>query len=112
VTIEESIRTAVAAELAPLRAEVARLAYQLEAMQRDTSDQYLSIQKAAAMAEVHPDTIRSWVKSGRLTEYRAGRELRILRGDLCRCLAGESTSGNRDTAEEEAAAILARRRAP
>src|SRR5262249_39007266 len=73
-------------------------------------DEYLSVQKAAAIAEVHADTIRGWVKAGRLPEHRAGREVRILRSDLCRFLSNVSASGHRATAEEEAATILARRR--
>jgi excisionase family DNA binding protein len=111
VTIEALIGCVIEAKLAPLCAEVARLASQVEALRRaaDVGEQYLSVEKAASIAEVHADTIRGWVKSGRLREHRAGRELRILRSDLCRFLASGSTSDGRVTAEEEAAAILARR---
>src|SRR5262249_47841992 len=75
-----------------------------------SGDEYLSVQSAAALAEVHPDTVRAWVKAGRLTEYRAGRELRILGSDLRRFLAAGGANGHHETPEEEAATILARRR--
>jgi excisionase family DNA binding protein len=71
---------------------------------------YLSVEKAAATAEVHPDTIRAWVKAGRLPEHRAGRELRIRRDELHRFLDRVGDGDVRPTAEDEAALILARRR--
>jgi excisionase family DNA binding protein len=73
-------------------------------------DGYLSVQKAAALADVHPDTIRAWIKAGRLRGYRAGRELRVLRSELCHFLEAGDSADHRETPEEEAATILARRR--
>ncbi len=73
-------------------------------------DGYLSVQRAADFADVHPDTIREWIKTDRLRGYRAGRELRVLRSELHRFLAPVSANGHRATPEEEAATILARRR--
>jgi excisionase family DNA binding protein len=73
-------------------------------------DGYLSVQKAADFADVHPDTIRAWIKTDRLRGYRAGRELRILRSELRRFLAADALSEHRETVEEEAAEIMARRR--
>jgi excisionase family DNA binding protein len=71
---------------------------------------YLSVERAAAIAEVHPDTIRAWVKAGRLPEHRAGRELRVRRDELHRFLDRGAPGDVRPTAEDEAAMILARRR--
>jgi excisionase family DNA binding protein len=71
---------------------------------------YYSVEKAAAVAEVHPDTIRAWVKAGRLPEHRAGRELRIRRDELHRFLDRVGDGDVRPTAEDEATLILARRR--
>jgi len=63
------------------------------------------------VAEVHPDTIRGWVKAGRLQERRAGRELRVLRSDLSRFLGVVRELGDvRPSAEEEASAMISRRR--
>src|SRR5258708_2117539 len=73
-------------------------------------DGYLSVQKAATLADVHPDTIRAWIKEKRLPGGHAGREVRVLRSALRRFLdAGDSTD-DRETPEQEAATILARRR--
>lgn len=72
--------------------------------------EYLSVEKAAAIADVHQDTVRGWVKSGRLPEHRAGRELRVRRDQLRRFLEGNHGEKDRPTAEEEAVTILARKR--
>jgi excisionase family DNA binding protein len=77
---------------------------------RTDEDGYLSVQKAATLVEVHPDTIRAWVKDGRLVAHRAGRELRIRRDQLRRFLEGGGPQKNRPTPEEKAAEILGRRR--
>jgi len=42
----------------------------------------LSTAEAAAHAKVTPETIRRWVAVGKLSEHRAGREVRIARADL------------------------------
>jgi len=67
------------------------------------------VAKAAEMADVHPDTIRGWVKAGELAGHRAGRELRIRRDELRRFLEGGDAQNNRPTPEEEAAEIFRRR---
>ncbi|MCA9679733.1 MAG: helix-turn-helix domain-containing protein [Myxococcales bacterium] len=45
-------------------------------------DAYLSITKAARLADVAPGTIRTWIRRGRLPAKRAGRVFRIGRADL------------------------------
>ncbi|WP_314431660.1 helix-turn-helix domain-containing protein [Microbacterium lacticum] len=43
----------------------------------------LDIPAAAALAGRHPNTIRTWVRSGLLPAYRVGpRDIRIRRDDL------------------------------
>ncbi len=73
-------------------------------------DAYLSVSKAAAFVDVHPDTIRVWIKAGRRSGYRAGRELRVLRSELRHFLAVGDPVIHRETPEEEAERIFARRR--
>lgn len=110
MSLEETVRALIREEVQRvLREELAGVVAELRPA-ADAGEQYLSVERAAAMAEVHADTIRGWVKSGRLREHRAGRELRILRSDLHRFLAAVSANGHRETAEEEATTILARRR--
>jgi len=110
MTFEETLRAIVPEELKDvLRTD---LLSQLVGDRRCAEeDRYLSLQGAGEFIDIHPDTIRKWIKEGRLHSYRAGRELRVLRSELCRFLeAGDSTVEQRGTAEEEAATILGRRR--
>lgn len=66
----------------------------------------LSTTAAASHAGVTPGTIRSWVKSGKLRGYRAGRLLRIRLGDLEDLLAS-GRAGNVVDLDAEARRILA-----
>ncbi len=100
--MREELKSFLRTELLPLLAD-ARCAKQEE-------DGYLAIQRAAEFADVHPDTIRVWIKAGRLRGYHAGRELRVLRSDLRRFLEVGDVVEGRPTAEEEAAMILGRSR--
>jgi excisionase family DNA binding protein len=58
-----------------------------EHVPQTTEDIYLSVARAADVAEVNPATVRKWVEEGRLGRYRAGRELRVKRSELDRLLA-------------------------
>lgn len=49
---------------------------------KPSNDEYLSAAAAAKVAGVHPATIRSWVRDGRLPEHRAGNRVRVSRADL------------------------------
>ncbi len=43
---------------------------------------YVSTRRAAQIADVHPATIRDWVRRGLLQEHRAGRGLRVRCAEL------------------------------
>ena len=65
--------------------KVAREVY-AEERAAPSPDELLTVGEAASLASLKPATIRAWVKSRRLREHRAGRHLRIERGDLERAL--------------------------
>jgi excisionase family DNA binding protein len=43
---------------------------------------YLSLSRAAKLADVAPGTLRRWIKEGRIPSQRAGRVYRVSRSDL------------------------------
>ena len=45
-------------------------------------DGYLSLSRAAKLADVAPGTLRRWIKEGRIPSQRAGRVYRLSRCDL------------------------------
>jgi excisionase family DNA binding protein len=49
-------------------------------------DSFLSAADAAKLAHVSEVTIRRWLRSGKLTEHRTGRIVRVSRTDLERLL--------------------------
>lgn len=40
-------------------------------------EKYLTVEEAAALVHTHPETIRVWVRSGRLPAARIGRRILI-----------------------------------
>jgi excisionase family DNA binding protein len=72
-------------------------------------DEYLSVARAAEVADVTAATIRTWMSEGRLARFRAGRELRVRRADLERLLRGEAP-GAQASPEEAAEAYFKRTR--
>ncbi|QBD80465.1 DNA-binding protein [Ktedonosporobacter rubrisoli] len=42
----------------------------------------LTVEEVAAEIRVHPDTVRSWIRSGELVAVDIGRGYRIYRSDL------------------------------
>ena len=71
------------------------------------ADGYLSIAEAATLARVSKNTIRAWVKDGKLPRRMAGRELRVRRDDLHRLLAAAPAESGL-TPEQAVANILER----
>jgi len=47
-----------------------------------TDEGYLSLSRAAKLADVAPGTLRRWIKEGRIPTQRAGRVYRVSRTDL------------------------------
>jgi excisionase family DNA binding protein len=47
-----------------------------------SEDRYLSISRAATLADVAPGTLRRWIKEGQIPTRRAGRVYRVSRDDL------------------------------
>lgn len=77
-TLREMLRTIVREEI---RAAFAR--HKGEPLrQSGVGDVYLSVTKAARLADVAPGTIRAWIRAGRLDSRRAGRVLRVSRVEL------------------------------
>lgn len=110
MTIDEVVRAAVADEVRKALEEIRSMVAE-SVRGAATDDGYMSVEKAAEFAEVHPDTIRGWVKAGKLPEHRAGRELRLLRSELRAFMNADVANGPRQSAEDEAGRILSRRRA-
>ena len=99
---EAALRALIAEEMRRvLREEVSRLV---------DRDEYLSVASAAQLAELTPDTIRAWIREGRLSERWAGRERRVRLSDLERALATPPTARTIGelSPEEEARQFLAR----
>lgn len=67
-----------------------------------SEDRYLSVAKAADIAEVAPGTIRAWIRAGRLTGKHAGRELRVSRRELDQFMNAEVTGPNGVEAKKRA----------
>ncbi len=91
----QSIETALAGFVRSLvRDEVrAALADHRGELRNAAGAVYLSVVKAAEVADVAPGTIRAWIRKRRLPARRAGRVLRIRREDLDafleRCARGD-----------------------
>jgi excisionase family DNA binding protein len=65
---------------------------------------YVSVTDAAKIASVQGQTIRSWIRSGRLAGYKAGRVARVRRSDLEAFLAaGPAANGGTDLSPEQLA---------
>jgi excisionase family DNA binding protein len=65
-------------------------------------EEYLSTDAAAQLAGVHADTVRRWIREGKLEEHRAGRLVRVRRSDVERLLR-EGRRRRDDASPEELA---------
>lgn len=92
-----------------LREELAALAPDHAAV-RNASDVYLSVAKAARVADVAPGTIRAWIRADRLAARRAGRVLRVSRAELERFLAGAPDRRQQAETRARASRLLQGRR--
>lgn len=92
-----------------LREELASSAHRNAGPAIGAEDGYLSVAKAARVADVAPGTIRAWIRAGRLTAQRAGRVLRISRGELARFMAGAPTGPSGAETERRASHLFGHR---
>lgn len=72
--------------------------------------EYISVAKAARLADVASGTIRTWIRKGRLTPKRAGRVLRIKRSELEDFLCGKATGPRGDAIRHHAAQLLSQQK--
>jgi len=74
---------------------------------------YVSAAEAAQIAAVSPQTIRAWIRQGKLKQFNAGRVIRVRRlelGALMASPAGTPVSPDRELSpEEEGRRFVARR---
>ena len=54
-------------------------------------DPWLTVPQVAADLNIHPATVRSWIKTGRLAAARAGRTWRVRRSDVDRALLADAS---------------------
>jgi excisionase family DNA binding protein len=99
--VRETVREVVREELAPLTRRNVGLSA--------PDDGYLSVAKAARVADVAPGTIRAWIRAGRLTAQRAGRVLRVSRRELAQFMAGTPTGSLGAEAQQRAAHLFGHR---
>ncbi len=78
MTIEEIIRAALCAELAPLRAEIRHLVAQVGALRRTVPPAVVTVQEASRLRRVHASTIRRWLKDGTLRAVPTGKGKKCL----------------------------------
>jgi len=106
--LDDAIRSILREEVrAAVREELSALVPELRASPA-APDDFLSVREAARMAGVCPATVRTWLRSGRLTRYGSARLPRVRRADLLRFLSmPEGTSQDRSI-HEQADSILSR----
>jgi excisionase family DNA binding protein len=56
-------------------------------------DPWLTVSQVSEELKLHPATVRSWVKSGRLAAVRAGRTWRVRRSEVDRALLSDASPG-------------------
>ena len=89
-----------------LREELAALTRRNAGPSAGSDDGFVSVTKAARVADVAPGTIRAWIRQGRLTAQHAGRVLRISRRELAQFMAGAPTGPSGAETERRAAHLF------
>lgn len=77
-----------------------------ETSQSQEGEQFLTVSQAAKLASVCEPTVRSWINSGRLARYNAGRHLRVKRSDMLTFLGSDQLPRSADDLGSKAAKIL------
>ena len=88
--IDKQSRRAAREEYAKLLAEQAAAADEA-----DRNDQVLTVEQAAALLEVRPQTVYEWVKTGKLLAFRIGRAVRLKRGQVLAALEAQTKPDGR-----------------
>ena len=105
----EQLERVLADMLGPIVEATVRRVVREELARRPGADEYLSIARAAQVADVAPATVRDWIAQGKLRRYQAGRELRVRRAELDQFMA-EHTDGRAPSPEQEADRLFETRR--
>lgn len=92
--LRELVRDVVREEIRAALDERSTASQQRNGPRGASEDGYLSLARAANVADVAPGTLRRWIRSGRLTARRAGRVYRIARRELEDFLAREGRAAD------------------
>jgi excisionase family DNA binding protein len=103
-SVDEAIRAAVRDAVAT---ELRNAIGSVHSTAQSTSEGYISIAKAAEIADTHPATIRAWIRSGRLAAGRTGRHYKVLRADVMKLISSAQKSEAGVDAQKRIAEIIA-----
>jgi len=88
--IDRHSRRAAREEYTKLLAEQAA-----EAAETDRNDQVLTVEQAAALLGVRPQTVYEWIKVEKLQAFRIGRAVRLKRGQVLAALKAQTQPDGR-----------------
>src|SRR5262249_34795827 len=111
----EAVREVVRDELRAFGEKLPTPLAQPNAGPSTTAPEFVTIKHAARLVEVHPATIRSWIREGSLGRHWAGSSPRVKLAELYAYLGRESGQHVDDDLDDRATAILGgprRRREP
>lgn len=104
MTFEDMVRTLIREELTTLKQElITEIRRALPTL--PNTPEYLTTDEAAELARVTPATIREWIKTGALTERRAGAKLLVKTTELHAFLAGDLLPDEDEVVARELARI-------
>jgi excisionase family DNA binding protein len=63
--------------------------------QADKNDQVLTVQQAANLIGIQPQTVYEWIKADKLRAHRIGRAVRLKRGDVLAALQAQTQPDGR-----------------
>jgi excisionase family DNA binding protein len=96
--VRETVREVLREELAPIIRNAG--------LPTGQDDGYLSVAKAARLADVAPGTVRAWIRAGTLTAKHAGRVLRVSRRELAQFMARAASGPNGAEAQKRASHLF------
>jgi excisionase family DNA binding protein len=68
-----------------------------------SSETYFTLDEAASILKLHPQTLRRWIRQGRLFARRVGKQFRLRREDIERAVQPASANVEELSAFEQAA---------